>query len=89
MKNIDIPSSEQYLFPSYDNFQYDSKVPLIRLMMKTIVNLLNKIKGENRTENIGSSEESIAQDIEKATEEKQFFSLPLNNILNIVLRDEK
>ena len=52
--------------------------------MKTIVNLINEIKGENRKEIIDSFEETIAEDITKATKEKQFFSLPLNNILNIV-----
>ena len=52
--------------------------------MKTIDKLQQEIKGENRKEIIDSFEESIAEDIEKATKEKQFFSLPLNNILNIV-----
>ena len=42
------------------------------------------LNGANRKEIIDSFEESIAEDIEKATKEKQFFSLPLNNILNIV-----
>ena len=50
--------------------------------MKTIVNLKQEINGENRKEIIGSFEESIAEDITKATKEKQFFDLPLNNILN-------
>ena len=48
--------------------------------MKTIVNLKQEIKRENRKEMIDSFEESIAEDITKATKEKQFFSLPLNNI---------
>ena len=52
--------------------------------MKTIVNLKQEIKGKNRKEIIDSFEETIAEDITKATKEKQFFSLPLNNILNIV-----
>ena len=52
--------------------------------MKTIVDLLNEINGERRSNIIESHEELIAEDIEKATKEKQFFSLPLNNILNVV-----
>ena len=42
--------------------------------MKTIVNLINEIKGENRKEIIDSFEETIAEDITKVTKEKQFFS---------------
>ena len=52
--------------------------------MKTIDKLKQEINGENRKEIIDSFEESIAEDMTKATKEKQFFSLPLNNILNIV-----
>ena len=52
--------------------------------MNNILNLKNEINGENRKEIIDSIEETIAEDITKATKEKQFFSLPLKNILNIV-----
>ena len=52
--------------------------------MKTIVNLKQEIKGENRKEIINSFEVTIAEEITKVTKEKQFFSLPLNNIFNIV-----
>ena len=52
--------------------------------MKTIDKLQQELKGENRKEIIDSFEETIAEDIITATKEKQFFSLPLNNILNIV-----
>ena len=43
--------------------------------MKTIVNFINETNGENRKDII---------DLFEATKEKQFFSLPLNNILNVV-----
>ena len=52
--------------------------------MKAIVDLKQEINGENRKEIINSFGETIAEDITKATKEKEFFSLPLNNILNIV-----
>ena len=52
--------------------------------MEAIDKLQQEIKGENRKEIIDSLEETIAEDIIKATKEKQFFSLPLNNILNNV-----
>ena len=46
--------------------------------------LVSELTGPGRPKHIALLEESIAEDIEKATKEKQFFSLPLNNILNIV-----
>ena len=52
--------------------------------MKKIDKLQQEIKGKNRTDVIDFLEESIAEKITKVTKEKQFFSLPINNILNIV-----
>ena len=45
--------------------------------MKIILNLKQEINGENRKEIIDSFEGTIAEDITKATKEKQLFSLPL------------
>ena len=52
--------------------------------MKTIDKLIKEINGENRKELIDSLEGAITEDLTKVIKEKQFFSLPLNNILNIV-----
>ena len=52
--------------------------------MKAILDLKNEKNGANRKEIIKSLEESIIEDIETATKLNQFFSFPLNNILNIV-----
>ena len=50
--------------------------------------LKQEIKGKNRSDVIDFLEESIAEKITKVTKEKQFFSLPLNNILNIVSKTD-